>query len=109
MNEEGLETIALAMKKLERGVYRIVERRDPNDKDKSRDRVQRLLDHTKHILIELFNKRRSLRAFLRWFEKEWTRLEVDLEKFPVEILKHSMQCYLRCQDVSSKNNRIIII
>ena len=98
MYEEETETIALAVNNFEKGVYRILERRDPNDKDKSRDRVQRLMDHTKHLLIELFNKRRSLRAFLRWFEKEWIRLEVDLERFPVQILKHSMQCYLRCQD-----------
>ena len=113
MNDEESETgmIALAIKSIEKGIHRIILKRrnsdhnhnhnhnPTNDNDKSsRRRIQKLVEHTRHILIELFNKRRSLKAFLRWFQKEWIRIEVDLEKYPVEILQHSMQHFLRCQD-----------
>jgi len=83
------------MKNFEKVVHRIL-RRESNDK--LRSRVQQLLDHSRHLLHQLSNKRRSLEAFLCFFEKEWNRLEVNLEKFPIEILKHSMYAFLRCQD-----------
>eukprot|EP00536_Pseudo-nitzschia_multiseries_P010145 jgi/Psemu1/297494/fgenesh1_pm.300_\ len=98
MDHEEPETIALAIKGIEKGINRILKRRDHETNDKSRHRIQKLVEHARHILIELFNKRRSLKAFLRWFQKEWDRIEVHLEKYPVEILKHSMQHFLRCQD-----------
>jgi len=98
MDDEEPETIALAIRTIEKGVGRILKRRDHNPNEKSRHRIQKLIEHAKHTLVELFNKRRSLRSFLRWFQKEWIRIEVDLAKYPVQILQHSMQHFLRCQD-----------
>ncbi|VEU40441.1 unnamed protein product [Pseudo-nitzschia multistriata] len=98
MNDDETETIALAIKTLEKGVSRILKRRGETFNDNSRHRIQMLIEHARHVLLELFKKRRSLKAFLRWFHKEWVRIEIDLAKHPVQILQHSMQHFLRCQD-----------
>ncbi len=93
-----METIALAIKNLERAINKILNRNDQSLKDKSQRRLRRLVDHARHIFMVLFQKRRSLKSFLFWFRNEWSRVEGDLEKHPVEILQHSLQHFLRCQD-----------
>ena len=106
MNDEnGTETIALAMMVFEKGAYRILKKRrnnfesvpSTNDK-KSRCRIQRLLDHLRFMLEQLHCKRQTLQSFLCFFEREWKRLEFKLEDFPVEILTYSLQNFVRCQD-----------
>jgi len=93
-----MDTIALAIKNLEKAINKILKRNDQSLKDKSQRRLRRLVDHARHIFMELFKKRRSLKSFLVWFRNEWSRVEVDLEKYPVVILQHSLQHFLRCQD-----------
>mmetsp|Transcript_27308 Transcript_27308/g.74694 ORF Transcript_27308/g.74694 Transcript_27308/m.74694 type:complete len:833 (+) Transcript_27308:49-2547(+) len=98
MDHHEPETIAFAISAIEKGVSRILKRHDHKTSEIARHRIQKLVEHARHILLELYNKRRSLKAFLRWFQKEWVRIEVYLDKYPVEILQHSMQHFLRCQD-----------
>mmetsp|Transcript_12170 Transcript_12170/g.30803 ORF Transcript_12170/g.30803 Transcript_12170/m.30803 type:complete len:839 (-) Transcript_12170:245-2761(-) len=98
MSNEIDDSIALAIKNLEKAINKILKRNDQNLKDKSQRRLRRLVEHARHVFIELAKKRRILKSFLLWFRHEWTRLEVDLDKYPVEILQHSLQHFLRCQD-----------
>ena len=102
MSDDEIEdTIALAIKNLEKAINKILKRRDRSVSDKSHRLIHRLVKHARHIFIELSKKRRSLNSFLLWFRREWIRIEADLEKpqpRPVEILQHSLQHFLRCQD-----------
>ena len=98
MSDEEINVIALAIKSLEKAINKILKRRDSGANDKSHSRIQRLVAHARHLFIQLLKKRRSLKSFLPWFQREWIRIEVDLENHPVEILQHSMQHFLRCQD-----------
>ena len=98
IDDEIGDTISLAIKGLKKAINKLLKRRDESLQDKSQHRIRRLVEHAEHIFIELSKKRRSLKAFLLWFRREWIRIEVDLHKYPVEILQHSLQHFLRCQD-----------
>jgi tellurite resistance protein len=98
MSDDETDIIELAIKSLEKAISQILKRCDHKPNDKSHRRIRRLVEHARHIFIELFNKRRSLKAFLLWFRQEWIRIQVDLDIYPVQILQHSMQHFLRCQD-----------
>lgn len=98
MRDDETDIIELAIKGLKKAISQILKRRDHTPNDKSHRRIRRLVEHARHIFIELFNKRRSLKAFLLWFRQEWIRIQVDLEICPAEILQHSLQHFLRCQD-----------
>jgi hypothetical protein len=91
--------VQIAIEKLEKGVSRIVKRADKSaSTTKWKRRIHSLIEHTRFLLMELFKKRESLLSFLQWFKQEWKRIEGDLPKDPVQILQHTMQSFLRCQD-----------
>ena len=97
-DNETDDTIALAVQNLEKGINKILKRRDQSLSDKVQHRIYKLVKHSTHIFNELSIKRRSLKSFILWFRREWIRIEVHLDKYPVEILQHSLQHFLRCQD-----------
>ena len=98
MIEDDEDVIALAVKRLDTAIDKLLTRRKQTSNEKLHRRLRRLVDHARHIFKELFSKRRNLKALLLWFRKEWIRIEVNLGEKPVEILQHAMQYFLRCQD-----------
>jgi hypothetical protein len=110
MNKEEEETINLAVKTLENQIKRLIQKRKEKHGDadastssslKSEQHnscIQRLLDHTRHLLVDLTKKRHTLKAFLQWFAGEWSRVERFLPQAPLQILEHALQQFLRCQD-----------
>ncbi|KAG7351102.1 hypothetical protein IV203_010462 [Nitzschia inconspicua] len=95
--EEEETTIAMAIKMLEKHIRKLVQKSGPRQNNIP-TKLQRLLDHTRHLLLDLFQKRLTLKAFLQWFQGEWSKLEVHLADNPVLILQNALQHYLRCQD-----------
>jgi hypothetical protein len=95
-SQDGKETIALAMKRLQKGVTRIVQKRAVDQR--THTRLQTLIRHTHHLLTQLLEKRDALRALLEWFRLEWKRLESKLPQHALEILPHALQLFVRCQD-----------
>lgn len=96
MSCQDREIVSLAIKSIEKAVGRIVERRSV-DKEACRQ-IQHLIDHTGHLLGQLYDKRESLRALIGWFRGEWKRLEPQLAESSIVILQHAMENMLRMSD-----------
>ena len=96
MSFQDEETISLAVKSIEKAIRRIVQHFSVDAK--AQRKIQFLIDHTGHLLRELYEKRESLRALLKWFREEWKRLESKLADQPLVILQHAMEHILRMSD-----------
>eukprot|EP00980_Cylindrotheca_fusiformis_P008009 scaffold1706_cov116-Cylindrotheca_fusiformis.AAC.12 len=96
MSYQDHETISLAIKSIEKAVGRIVKHRSVDKK--AQRQIQHLLDHTRHLLFELFEKRKSLEALIAWFRDEWKRIEPKLAESSLPILQHAMENMLRMSD-----------
>jgi hypothetical protein len=96
MSFQGDETVSLAIISIEKAIDQIVERRSVDQK--AQRQIQHLIDHTQHLLKELYEKRESLRALIQWFREEWKRLEPKLVEYSLAILQHAMENMLRMSD-----------
>jgi hypothetical protein len=99
------ETIDLAIRSLQKGIEKFLQRaaaKKPHlDAERAKKRAHRLVRHTRHLLIQLLEKRQSLQALIEWLSKEWkTRLQAKLAdpEHTQTILAHALQCLVRCQD-----------
>lgn len=104
-NNDEEATIDLAIQSLQKGIDKLLQRaavKKPHlDTNRAKKRAHRLVRHTRHLLIQLLEKRQSLQAFIEWLSEEWkTRLQAKLAdpEHTQKILAHALQCLVRCQD-----------
>lgn len=109
MNDDK-ETIEIAVQSLRKGIEKLLKKacaRKPHlDGERAQKRASGLVRHIRHLLIQLLEKRQSLKALIEWLQKEWkTRLRHKLsadDNHPPQqaqqILSHVMQILVRCQD-----------
>ena len=116
-DDDTVTAVAGAVQSLRGGVNKIIEKRrtmleqrgkggiagsssmDVLDGCERRTKV--LLLHLQCLLIDLNSKRRSLKSLLEFSRKiEWPRFVSSslLRHHPVEVLGHTIQLFIRCQD-----------
>jgi len=106
--KEDYEMIEMATKNLHRGIEKLLQkavkdRKPPLDDDTVLSRIEKkaskLVQHIRHLLRQLLERRQSLKALIEWLQREWkTKLKQNLQNHPQEVLTHAFQCLIRCQD-----------